>query len=121
VERGANQADEDEVIEMAGLKCCVLAVVSESEELPACGRKLGLVHPLQHGRRDYGGCGASAFRGERGQSDDVLALRTMRGEAAQTEAKHARQEEAVLSTNNNGVKGKLLRQCHSVTVASPQS
>ena len=60
----ADEAHEEEVVEMAGLERGVLTVVSEAEKLSrvAVHPRLGAVHPAQRAADEYGGRRAAAFR-----------------------------------------------------------
>ena len=65
-ERRAKEADEQEVVEVPGLKRRILAVVAEAQHLSAGGRHAGFglaVHPAQDRVRQQSGCRGTPLRG----------------------------------------------------------
>jgi hypothetical protein len=94
VERRAQQADLDEVVEVAGLQRGVLAVVGEAEDLAP-----GLLHPVDPAQVVEGaeaedvGRGAAAARPEAGELGEVRAQPGPVGDAAgEAEAERRREE-----------------------------
>ena len=75
--RGTEQADKQEVVEVARLQRSVLPVVAEAEQL-APGQRHGTgllrMHPAQHRMRQQGGRRRAPFCGQRSQPVVVLAL-----------------------------------------------
>ena len=90
----ADEAHEEEVVEVAGLERGVLAVVGEAEELSrvAVQPRPGAVHPAQYAADEHGGRRAAALRRERGEAGAVARRPALRVAAAQAEAEPAGQE-----------------------------
>ena len=81
----ADEADEEEVVEMAGLERRVLTVVGEAEQLARVGvHRRRCVHPAQGAADEHRGRRAAALRRERGETR-AIARRTALGVPA-TEA-----------------------------------
>ena len=93
-EARADEAHEEEVVEMAGLERGVLAVVGEAEELArvAVQSRPGAVHPAQNAADEYGGRRAAALRRERGEAGAVARRPALRVAATEAEAEPAGQE-----------------------------
>ena len=90
----ADEAHEEEVVEVAGLERGVLAVVGEAEELSrvAVQPRPGAVHPAQDAADEYGGRRAAALRRERGEARAVARRPALGVAAAEAEAEPAGQE-----------------------------
>ena len=90
----ADEAHEEEVVEVAGLERGVLAVVGEAEELSrvAVQSRPAAVHPAQNAADEYGGRRAAALRRERGEAGAVACRAALRVAAAEAEAEPAGQE-----------------------------
>ena len=94
-EARADEAHEEEVVEVAGLERGVLAVVGEAEELSRVAvqpRPGGAVHPAQYAADEYGGRRAAALRRERGEAGAVARRPALRVAATEAEAEPAGQE-----------------------------
>ena len=82
----ADQADEEEVVEVAGLECRVLAVVGEPEQLSRVTvHRRRCVHPAQCAADEHGGRRAAALRRERGEARAVARRPTLGVPATKTE------------------------------------
>ena len=90
----ADQAHEEEVVEMARLERGVLTVVGEAEELPrvVAQARLGTVHPAQRAGHQYRRRRAAALGGERGETCAIAGRTAMSFPAAETESELAAQE-----------------------------
>ena len=77
IDRGAQQRDEDDVVEMSGLERRVLAVVREAENLAVefvGDARARVMHPFEDRGDEHGRRGAAALRRQRGEPVDVRAL-----------------------------------------------
>ena len=93
-EARADEAHEQEVIEITRLKRGVLTVVGEAENLSrvAVQPRLGAVHPAQRASDEYGGRRATALRRERGETRAITRRTALSAPAAEAEAELPGQE-----------------------------
>ena len=89
----ADEADEEEVVEVAGLERRVLTVVGEAEDLSRVAvHRRGCVHPAQCAPDQHGGRRAAALRRERRKPRAVARCAALGVPAAEAEPELAGQE-----------------------------